>query len=442
MYDAISVESISGGWRLAVHIADVSHYVKPNSELDKEAVKRGNSTYLVDRVLPMLPEELCNDICSLRPNEDRLTKCAVIDISKEGELIDWRLCDAVIHSKKRYSYEEAQVIIEAEPKDETEKMIHEAWKMASLLRKKRFRKGSLELDFPEVKVILDENFTPIRVEKLVHDPSHQLIEECMLIANEVVAKSIKRNRKSSIYRIHEEPDVEKLMEYTELARAHGFEPGDLSNKKHVQELLIQIKNHPSEQAVKIGLLKSLKRAAYSIEGLGHYGLGKEDYCHFTSPIRRYADLIVHRSIQSLLDNKPKNPDHVHKLAVLQEQAEHISDTERNSAAAESETKRMKLLEYLYIILTGKNEKEFTGIVTECRKSGAFVEIMEVHQRGLVKIEDFPRGNWQFEHGMHRYSASGGRKITLGQKVTLKLVWVDLERQLIDLKITKYENDNG
>lgn len=440
--DAIAVEKIDTGWRLGVHIADVSHYVREHTELDKEALRRGNSTYLVDRVLPMLPEELCNDICSLRPEVDRLTKCAVIEISEKGELLNWKLQDAVIHSKRRFSYEEAQEILEREPTGEIEEMVHEAWKMASVLRKRRFQHGSLDLDFPEIKVILDEKFVPQRVEKLVHDPSHKLIEECMLVANEVVAIALKRKKVNSIYRIHEAPDIGRLLEYAELAKSHGFEPGDLSNKKHVQKLIEDIKGHPSEQAVKIGLLKSLKRAAYSTEGLGHYGLGKEDYCHFTSPIRRYADLVVHRGVQSLLENRPEKPARLPKAKVLLEHAEHISETERTSSSAESETKKMKLMEYLYYILRDGNEKEFNGIVTECRKNGAFVEITDIHERGLVKIEDFPRGNWRLETGMHRYSASGGRAISLGQKVIIKLVYVDIERQLIDLKITKYNDNNN
>lgn len=440
--DAISVEKTDTGWRLGVHIADVSHYVKENTELDQEALRRGNSTYLVDRVLPMLPEELCNDICSLRPEVDRLTKCAVIDISEKGEILKWILQDAVIHSKRRYSYEEAQEILNREPREEVEKMVHEAWKMASVLREKRFKNGSLDLDFPEIKVVLDEKFVPLRVDKLIHDPSHKLIEECMLIANEVVAIALKRKRVNSIYRIHESPDFDKLLDFTELAKSHGFEPGDLSNKKHVQQLIADIKGHPSEQSVKIGLLKSLKRAAYSTEGLGHYGLGKEDYCHFTSPIRRYADLVVHRGVQSLLENRPEKPARLPKAKVLLEYAEHISETERTSSSAESETKKMKLMEYLYMILRDGNETEFSGILTECRRNGAFVEILEIHQRGLVKIEDFPRGNWRLDAGVHRYSASGGRSISLGQKVSLKLAYVDIERQLIDLKITKYDNTNG
>ena len=439
--DAISVKTTDRGWELAVHIADVSHYVKPGSELEKEALRRGNSTYLVDRVLPMLPELLSNDICSLKPEVDRLTKCAVIEVARNGELIDWRLCDAVIHSKRRFTYDQAQQVIDGkvETEGEVEAMVHEAWKMASVLRKRRFDQGSLDLDFPEIKVVLDEEFTPIRVDKRMHEPSHQLIEECMLVANEVVAKSLKRNRKPAIFRIHEEPDFEKLMEFTEVVRSHQYEPGDLTNKKHIQDLLEQIKGDPSEQSMKIALLKSLKRAAYSPDGIGHYGLGKVDYCHFTSPIRRYADLQVHRAIQSFLVNPPVKPDSSGKLVVLRDQADHISDTERNSAAAENETKKMKLMEYLWMVLHEQKDKEFDGIITECRKSGAFVEILDIHERGLVKIEDFPRGNWTYEHGMYRYVASGGRQMKLGQKVKMKLVWVNMEKQQIDLRITKWES---
>ena len=436
--DAISVEKTAKGWQLAVHIADVSFYVQSDSELDKEAVQRGNSTYLVDRVLPMLPEKLCNDICSLRPQVDRLTKCAVIDIAENGELIDWYLCDAVIHSQRRFTYEEAQKILDSESDDPIENAVRESWKMAKVLRAKRFEDGSLDLEFPEVKVILDDKFIPLRVDKVTHSASHQLIEECMLAANEVVARSLKRRRVNSLYRIHEEPSVDKLLEFSELAKAHGFTPGDLSNKKHVQQLIQNIKGHPSEMSIKIGLLKSLKRAAYSVEGLGHYGLGKQDYCHFTSPIRRYADLVVHRGIQSLLKNPPAKPAILPKKAYLEEQADHISETERTSSSAETETKRMKLMELMLMVFKGEIEMKLTGVLTECRKSGAFVEIDQIHQRGLAKIEDFPKGNWKLEPGTHKYIASGGRMIALGQKVSLELVLVDTSRQLIDLRITKFE----
>jgi len=435
--DAVAVKKLDDGWELAVHIADVSHYVREYSELDKEAQLRGNSTYLVDRVLPMLPELLSNDICSLKPHVDRLTKCAVIQISSKGEIKDFRLCDAVIHSQYKLSYEQAQEILDNDATGEVEDLVKEAWRMAAVLRRRRFANGSLDLEFPEIKVVLDELGKPIRVDQLKHTESHQLIEECMLIANECVALALKRSRRNAIYRIHENPDLDKLEDFAETARAHGFRVGDLSNKDHVQKLIKEIKGHPSEQAVKIALLKSLKRAVYSAEGLGHYGLGKMDYCHFTSPIRRYADLVVHRAIQSILSNPPAQPAKTHKLAVLEQSAQHISDTERNSAAAETETKKMKLMEYFWLMLTSPNPPEIDCIITECRKMGAFVEMVDYQERALVKKEDFPRGNWEFDNAQQGYIAGGGRKIQLGQKVKAKLVKVDIERQMIDLRITQY-----
>lgn len=447
--DAVMVKKLeNGGYELAVHIADVSHYVKPGTALDDEAVKRGNSTYLVDRVLPMLPEQISNNICSLRPKVDRLTKCAVMTFDKNGIRKSSRFCDAVIHSKARLAYEQAQVLLGL-PIENKEKIkipdvgkdiingLKLTWELASILRKKRFADGALDLEFEETKIVLDDKLKAVDVVEVIHNESHQMVEECMLAANEAVAVALKMQRKNAIYRIHEDPDFDKLNEFAEKARAQGYKVGDLSNKNHIQDLLDEVKGTTNEESIKIGLLKSLKRAAYSTDPLGHYGLAKMDYCHFTSPIRRYADLVVHRALQSLLINPPAKPDRNPKLNEIAEIAAHISDTERKSAEAENETKRMKMMEYLVSIQEDSGGKVFKALVTDVRRMGLFVEISSMRVKGLVKVEDLPgrsHDNWRME-GL-RYVSSSGQEIKLGEKVNVEIKRVDLERKMVDFRVVK------
>ena len=295
--DAINVERIpGGGWNLGVHIADVSAYVKPGAALDREAHKRGNSVYLPDRVIPMLPERLSNGVCSLKPGVNRLTHSVFIQFTKDGRVKSSRFARTVIRSARRLTYREAYAILQAAPHDQLGERLHVAWELASLLRKKRFEQGSLDLDFPEVKVRLDDQGKPILLERIENDESHQLIEEFMLAANEAVARELKNRSIPTIYRVHENPEPDKLAEYRELVLSYNYKVGDLTQRKELQRLLASLAGKPEEQALKIGLLKSLKRARYAAQSLGHYGLAKTNYTHFTSPIRRYADLVVHRAL--------------------------------------------------------------------------------------------------------------------------------------------------
>ncbi len=296
--DAIDVEKIDndGGWRLGVHIADVSAYVTPGNALDREARRRGNSVYLPDRVIPMLPERLSNGVCSLNPGVDRLTFSVFIEFDKSGRAKNARFARTVIRSAKRLTYKEAYAILKSKPDSELSQRLHTAWELASLLRRNRFEHGSLDLDFPEVKVYVDANGKPTRLDRVENDESHQLIEEFMLAANEAVARELRHRSIPTIYRVHEDPDPEKLGEYREFILSFGYKVGDLSHRKEIQRFLASIRGEPEEQALKIGLLKSLKRARYAAQPLGHYGLAKANYLHFTSPIRRYADLVVHRTL--------------------------------------------------------------------------------------------------------------------------------------------------
>ncbi|MCP5534008.1 MAG: ribonuclease R [Akkermansiaceae bacterium] len=434
--DAIWLERTNNGWRLAVHIADVSHYIKPGSPMDKEAVDRGNSTYLVDRVLPMLPVELSNGICSLKPDVDRLTKCAVMEISERGEITKARFIDAVIHSRAKLSYEQAQAILEGKPAPEGSEnglveMVREGWNMASTLRRRRFERGALDLEMPEIKIRLDDKGRAVAAEQVVHTESHQLIEECMLAANEAVARVLREKMKPAVYRIHENPDPEKLIEYAETAALHGYTPGDLTNRAHIQKLLDSAKGDPAEHIIKLGLLKSLKRAAYAADPLGHYGLAKGDYCHFTSPIRRYADLIVHRSLQVLLDNPPKQTDRTPSATGLASISRHISDTERTSAEAESETKMIKLFEYLARVAEMHDPHEFDGIVTDARPMGLFVEVPDMGIRGVVKREDLPGSRWRFEAHRLAWVSAENTVVQPGMRVPLHVAGVDSEKRFVD-----------
>ncbi len=434
--DAIMVEKTAKGWRLAVHIADVSHYVKPESVLDLEARERGNSTYLVDRVIPMLPEELSNGICSLVPQEDRLTKCAVMDFDPEGRLFKSYFCDAVICTPRKYAYEEAQEILKNPSKGgKLGGKIREAWELASLLRKRRFDQGGLDLDMPEVSIILNDG-VPTGYHREEYNESHQLIEEFMLAANEAVARKVKNSNRPTIYRVHEDPDSDKLQEFAELARSHGYEPGDLTNRRHIQKLIDSARGSLEEPAIKVGLLKSLKRASYMAIPDGHYGLAKTDYCHFTSPIRRYADLVMHRALQPLLKNRPKETDRTPDAKRCVEIAEHISGTERTSADAETESRRMKMLEWLELSSREKEPPVFDAIITEVRAMGLFMECTDILQRGLVKRDGFPDGRWFFENNADRFANSRGQILQAGTRMKVVVDEVDRIGMKADFRIVE------
>lgn len=437
--DAIWLSRHAKGWTLAVHIADVSHYVKPGSPMDIEASERANSTYLVDRVLPMLPTELSNGICSLKPNVDRLTKCALMEIGLDGKLLKARFIDAVIHSRAKLSYEQAQAILDGQaPPPGSDpalaETIREAWRMASVLRRKRFQAGSLDLDMPEMRVVLDDQGHATCAETVVHTESHQLVEECMLAANEAVARLLRERQKPAVFRVHEDPDPSRLMDFAATAKLYGYHPGDLTNRAHVQKLLDDSKGSPEEPMIRIGLLKSLKRAAYSADPLGHYGLAKRDYGHFTSPIRRYADLIVHRALQPLLDNPPKPVDATLSYGALGSLCRHLSDAERVSAEAENESKQLKLLEYLEHVAAGAEPKVFDGLVTDARPMGLMVEIAGLGVRGVIKREDLPSGRWRFEGHRMAWVSFDGRMVQSGMRVPLRIVAINRERRFVDFAL--------
>ena len=423
--DAICLEKISPEqWRLWVHIADVSHYVKPGTALDEEARKRGNSTYLVDRVIPMLPEALSNELCSLKPNVDRLTKCVEFLISKDGRVLNTTFHAAVIHSQKRFAYAQVLEILQRRPKDEPlEQMLHQAHELAQKIRRHRFQNGSLDLDFPETKIRLDDQGKILRIEKNENDVSHQLIEEFMLLANEAVATRLMTLRTPAVYRVHEEPDPRRLQEYRQEVLAHHVACGNLSQPAEIQKLLQKLGTLPIGPALKIGFLKSLKRACYSVEALGHFGLAKKKYTHFTSPIRRYADLAVHRA---LFDRNSPG------AAALKEIADHISLTERNSADAERDSKDVKLFAFLKEQLASGAPVKYPALVTDVRSFGFFVDVSGLAMSGLVPLSTIQDDFYVFDESRRNLVGRRTRRvIRLGDKLTVQVSKVDTVRKQVD-----------
>ena len=430
--DAINVERLNGGgWKLGVHIADVASYVAPGTELDREASKRGNSVYLPDRVIPMLPERLSNGVCSLKPGVDRLAHSVFIQFSKDGRPRSARFAQTVIRSARRLTYREAYAILQAPAKDEVGERLHIAWELASLLRRKRFEHGSLDLDFPEVKVRLDDEGKPIRLERIENDESHQLIEEFMLAANEAVARELKNRLIPTIYRVHENPAPEKLAEYRELVLSYNYKAGDLTNRPELQRLLASLRGKPEEQALKIGLLKSLKRARYTTQPLGHYGLSKTNYTHFTSPIRRYADLVVHRALAERDRARKSGGD----VAALTSIAEHISSTERNAAEAEIESVKMKKLEFFQRQLDAKDPQVFRASVLEVKNFGLVVELPDVLLTGLIHISSLTDDFYVFDHAQRRLlGRQSRRRFSVGDELRVYVARVDVFKRQVDFAV--------
>src|SRR4051794_23471360 len=438
--DAIDVEKLPrGGWRLGVHIADVAAYVEPGSALDREARQRGNSVYLPDRVIPMLPERLSNGVCSLNPGVDRLTHSVFIQFDKRGVPKNARFARSVIRSARRLTYKEAYGILMSPPRDQLGERLHLAWELAGLLRRKRFEHGGLDLDFPEVKVWLDKQGEPVRLERVENDESHQLIEEFMLAANEAVARELKKRAIPTIYRVHENPDPEKLAEYRELALSFNYRVGDLTHRAELQRLLAEIRGKPEEKALKVGLLKSLKRARYDPLPLGHYGLAKTNYLHFTSPIRRYADLVVHRGLgrDAALrrpDGAARRPYHL-GIAEIASIAEHISATERNAADAEIDAAQMKKLEFFQQQLAGRNPQIFSAAVVDVRNYGLLVELPDALITGLIHVSSLTDDFYVFEPARHQLIGRRSRKrLKAGDKLSVFVARVDVFKRQVDFAI--------
>jgi len=439
--DAIHVEKIGGGWRLGVHIADVAAYVEPDSPLDREARRRGNSVYLPDRVIPMLPERLSNGVCSLNPGVDRLTHSVFIHFDKHGNAKSARFARSLVRSARRLTYKQAYAILTAAPGDQLGERLHLAWELAALLRQRRFEHGALDLDFPEVKVWVDKDGHPVKLERVENDKSHQLIEEFMLAANESVARELKKRAVPTIYRIHENPDPEKLAEFREFVLGFNYTVGDVTHRAELQRLLAATRGKPEEQALKVGLLKSLKRARYSPQPLGHYGLAKANYLHFTSPIRRYADLVVHRALgrdtagtrgrSARSAGAHRHPD----MAEIASIAEHISVTERTAADAEVDAVQMKKLEFFQRQLDAHNPQIFRASIVDVRNYGLMVELPDALITGLIHVSSLTDDFYLFEPARRQLIGRRSRKrFSVGGELSVFVARVDLFKRQVDFAI--------
>jgi ribonuclease R len=429
--DGICLERAEHGqWKLWVHIADVSHYVKPGTALDAEAARRGNSTYLVDRVIPMLPEALSNELCSLKPRVDRLTKCVEFLLSEEGEVLKAQFYPAVICSQQRYDYKQVFALLQKPPAGPLEQMLHAANGLAQKIRRARFKAGSLDLDFPETKILLDDEGKVRRIERVENDISHQLIEEFMLLANEAVAGRLMALNRQAVYRIHEPPDEKRLREYREDVLSHHIPCGNLSNRREVQKLLERLNTLPIGQALKIGFLKSLMRARYALEPLGHYGLAKKKYTHFTSPIRRYADLVVHRALFQ------QWPEQV-ASGSLKEVADHISETERNSDDAERDSRDVKLFAFLIAQLESGQPQRYPALVTDVRNFGFFVDVTGLGMSGLVPLSGLSDDFYQFDSTRSQLVGRRTRRVVkLGDKLEVQIAKVNTFKRQVDFKLAE------
>ena len=468
--DALSLELLEDGKnRVGVHIADVSAYVKPGSPLDCEAQKRGNSTYLVGTVIPMLPHALSNGLCSLVEAEDRLTKTCFITFNDSADISEVKFANTVINSNKRLTYKQAYAFMQKDdlaeirntplpPKHQTgstgrsldkvtdeematlKKYIGKLWQIAKQLRERRFRKGSLDLDMTSVKIYVDEEGYADRIEKEFNDESHQLIEEFMLSANEQVARTMKKQDFPCIYRVHDEPEEEKLKELRETMQSFGVQCGNLQKPREMTLLLKKLKEHPQGYTLKVHVLRSLKQAQYRASADGHYGLSKPDYTHFTSPIRRYSDLIVHRILDGYLcktraDSALGEPEIRYNQGKLESLGDHISVTERNSVDAERESVKTKLLEFYDRELQKEQKQHFKAIITDVKNHGLFVELTDTLAFGMVHIstldDDFYHPN---PEGTALIGRRKKRTYALGQYIMVQVERVDRFKRQIDFRV--------
>lgn len=467
--DALSMRRHpDGGIEVGVHIADVSYYVRPNSALDKEARRRGNSTYLVGTVIPMLPLELSNGICSLVEDKDRLVKSVFLRFATTGDCLGVSFADSVIRSVKRLSYEQAHALLKqndlaaikrignpqqhetgfaGKPLSELDDkflgrlrtMVRHLWSLASQLRKRRMKKGAFELEVPEVKIFCDSEGYADRIESVRHDESHQLVEEFMLAANEAVAREFFQRHIPYISRVHDDPDEEKLAELREDLELFGVRCGDLTSRREVIKVLAEINKNPQSYTLKTKFLRSLKRAVYRASPDGHYGLNKQYYAHFTSPIRRYADLTVHRTFDFISQNGSRK-NAMPSVAVLERTSAHISRTEENSTEAERDSRKIKLVEFFERKLN--TNETFEALITSVSNHGFFVELTESMAYGFVHVhslhDDIYRLN---ETATELYGRRTGTTFKVGDKVRLEVESVDRYKRQIDFRLTRADPHN-
>ncbi len=433
--DAISIKELPNGrYEIGVHIADVSHYVREGSALDKEAKKRGCSIYLVDRTIPMLPEVLSNDVCSLNPHEDKLSFSAIFEMDEKGEVHDRWFGRTVMNSDHRFTYEDAQESLDSKS-GKYFKELTILNNIAKILQKEKFNRGAIEFEQEEIKFKLDSEGKPVGVYKKARLDTHKLVEEYMLLANREVAKFIydsinKKGKKDtgSIYRIHDIPDQERMLDLSIFAKALGYNLKTKDGKVtayDIKNLLKQVAGTPHEALISTATIRSMQKAIYSTKNIGHFGLAFDFYTHFTSPIRRYPDLLVHRILYKHLQHMPFGD---REIVEFQHTAEESTAREIDAAEAERASKKLKQVEYM----SDKIGQTFEGTISGVTEWGIYVEEKETKSEGMIKIRDL--GNDFFEFNKKTYSILGqktGKKFTLGDSIKFKVMAADLDRKTLD-----------
>ncbi len=437
--DAVSLErKANGNYLLGVHIADVSYYVKENSALDQEALKRGNSIYLVDRVIPMLPEGLSNDLCSLKPNRNRLTLSCLLELDPEGELVKYQITEGVIRSKAKLDYGEVQRFFDsgkstARLKDLEDDLL-EMKKLSQKLLSKRIAKGSLDFDLPEAKVILGKDGKVQKIFQVARLESHRLIEEFMLLANETVARHVSRLGMPFLYRVHEEPDKEKMEAFSDFVATLGYSfrfSGKIRPKK-IQRFLKSAEGSPEEELINEVLLRSLKRACYQPENIGHFGLAFVHYTHFTSAIRRYADLLVHRILKEIEKGEYQFERQNQLLHRLPKIGEIVSERERLADEVERESIKIKQIEYLQ----DKLGEEYEGLISGVIPFGFFVRVDDLLAEGLVRVSSLGDDYYVYDERRHRWVGRHNQRVfKLGDRLRVLVARVDKEEKEIDFVLT-------
>ncbi len=434
--DALSLKPLGNGvWEVGVHIADVSHYVQPATALDKEAFERGTSVYLVDRVIPMLPEVLSNGVCSLRPNEEKLTFSAVFKMNEKAEVLGQWFGKTVIRSDRRFTYEEAQNIIESKKGDFSDNvlMLH---RLAQILRKKRFRNGAINFNTPEIKFRLDENGKPVETYIKEQKEANHLVEEFMLLANRSVASFIGKpagNKKPKVfvYRVHDEPNPEKLNTFMQFLRKLGYSLNIQSREAladSYNKLFTAIKGKGEENMIETIAIRTMSKAYYSTDNIGHYGLAFPFYTHFTSPIRRYPDLMVHRLLQRYLDGKKSVSKELYE-----EMCKHVSEMERRAQNAERDSVKYKQVEFL----ADKVGKVFDGLISGVSKWGLFVELVVSKSEGLIRFENLKDDFYYLDEDNYQIIGKRyGNTYRLGDKVKVLVKNVNMIKRQLDFELVE------
>ncbi|MFN3153567.1 ribonuclease R [Bremerella sp.] len=434
--DAISLERLDNGhWILGVHIADVSHFVPEGSALDVEARNRATSVYLPDKVIPMLPETISNNLASLQPDKVRFTRTAIIEFTPEGARVNCEVCKGAIRSKRRFAYVEVdEYLADREPwkeklTPEVFSLLGRMHELAMMLRKRRFARGSMELSMPEVKLDINKDGEVTGAHTVENTESHQIIEEFMLAANEAVAEALHDRELFFLRRAHASPDPKKLADLTEFVRDLGIECDSLESRFEIIRVLSEVKGKPEQAAVNYAVLRSMQKAVYSPDEIGHYALASEHYCHFTSPIRRYPDLTIHRMFDQI-EHGMRPPQDFGQMTL---EGEHCSEREQRAADAERELVKIKLLTYM----STRIGEEVDAVVTGVESFGLFVQALEVPADGLVRIDSLNDDFYRYDQTTHSLVGHHeGNSFRLGDVLTVRIARVDLDRRELDYQFVE------